>query len=303
MTSRFWDRLGAEHAARLEENGLGQVKRVQALRYFTWRWNLRRALGSQGQYLLRHTSPATWLRAAATPLDLSSKTWAPVDWPIHERWLYSFATRLLWETASRIGADPHVLALDEPKTGGPFPVFWRGRLISQDLANTALEVASIREILVGRQPRHILEIGAGYGRTAHALMSVFPNASYTVVDIPPALDIGRWYLEEVVPNNRITYVDASAWVPQLPAFDLAVAISSLHEMTRDVVNEYMGALNRGARPGAAVYIKQWLRWWNPVDAIETSLADYRLSTPWQRVFERRARVQRLFGEAGWRLSA
>ena len=302
MTSRFWDRLGAEHKAALATNGMERVKRVQALRYFTWRWDLRRALAGQARYILRRTSPAAWVRAVATPLDLSSESWAPVRWPAHERWVYALATRLLWEAASRSGADPEVLALDEPQQGSPFPVRWRGRLISQDLANTALEVASIREALLGARPRQIVEIGAGYGRTAHALLSVFPDAAYTIVDIPPALEISQWYLERVVPGRDVRFIDASAGVPALPPFDLAVTISSLHEMTHTVVDQYLAELDRAGRPGAVVYLKQWLRWWNPVDEIETSMNDYRLPLRWEPIFERRAPVQQRFGEAGWRRS-
>jgi hypothetical protein len=52
VTSRFWDRLGAEHAAALAANVMERVKRVQALRYFTRRWDLRRALSGQARYIL-----------------------------------------------------------------------------------------------------------------------------------------------------------------------------------------------------------------------------------------------------------
>jgi hypothetical protein len=41
----------------------------------------------------------------------------------------------------------------------------RGRLISQDLANTALESTAIPRALGGEPPRSIVEVGAGYGRT------------------------------------------------------------------------------------------------------------------------------------------
>ena len=106
-----------------------------------------------------------------------------------------------------------MLALDEPSLGAPFPIRWRGRLITQDLANTALEVASVRELLAGRSPRHVIEIGAGYGRTAHAILSIYPEASYTVVDIEPALQISRWYLTSLFPGREIVHIDAAVGRP------------------------------------------------------------------------------------------
>ena len=45
--------------------------------------------------------------------------------------------------------------------------------------------------LSGREPSSILEIGAGYGRLAHALLSAHPSASYTVVGIEPARSISE----------------------------------------------------------------------------------------------------------------
>jgi hypothetical protein len=37
MSGRYWQALGAQHAEALLAHGFDAVKRVQALRYFTWR--------------------------------------------------------------------------------------------------------------------------------------------------------------------------------------------------------------------------------------------------------------------------
>jgi putative sugar O-methyltransferase len=299
VISRFWKKLGEEQSKDLEIYGLTSVKRVQALRYFTWRWDWNQLAGPDGRYLLGRTDPIKWARAAAMRADLSREAWKPAPWPRVDRWLYTIATRLLWEVALNEGSRD-VLALPEPMLGAPFPVPWRGRLISQDLANSSLEMASIGEALGGEVPKHVVEIGAGYGRTAYAILSCYPEASYTVVDIHPAIDISQWYLRLLFPDRDLTFVDAEQGVPQLPAFDLSISISSLHEMTLKQVNEYLSAIDKSAMPGATAYFKQWSKWWNPDDEVELSMRDYRLPDRWRMVFERRARVQRLFGEAGWR---
>jgi hypothetical protein len=297
VTSRFWKNLATEHELQLEEYGFESVKRVQALRYFTWRWTPRRLLGSNGRYLLRRTTLKDWVFASLRPMVLKPSEWAPVAWRTFDRWAYVVATRLLWQVAVREG-DYEVLDLDEPLLGRPFPVRWHDRIISQDLANTSLEVASIRELLAGRSPRHVLEIGAGYGRTAHAILSLYPEASYTIIDIEPAIRISRWYLDALFPDRDIVHIDARGGVPDLPPFDLGIAISSLHEMTRDLVDAYINELDRAALPEAAVYVKQWETWSNPDDVLTIGMKDYRLPG-WHETFERRARVQRGFGEAGW----
>lgn len=299
MTSRFWRQLGAEHAAKLDAHGFESVKRVQALRYFNWRWTLRRAIGGeQGRYLLTHSSFRSWMRALATPATLSDAAWTPAMWPRRDRWIYIIATRLIWDIAMRLGSR-HVLELPEPALGAPFPVRWRGRLISQDLANTALEMASIEEALGGRVPSSIIEIGAGYGRTAYAMLSRYPTVSYTIIDISPALDISRWYLTTLFPERDIEFLDAAHYDRITAPFDLAVSISSLQEMSHEQVRGYLGLLDRLARPGAVTYLKQWERWWNPIDEIEQTTANYVLPPRWRRLFSRQCPIQTTFTEIAW----
>jgi len=108
-------------------------------------------------FLIANTKPSVWLEAMRG----SSET----------RWLYSFATRLLWDFARpkwRHRSD----ATRRADAGQPRACKNEGPAISQDLANTALEVAAIRRALNGREPTSILEIGAGYGRTAYGLLSI-----------------------------------------------------------------------------------------------------------------------------------
>lgn len=302
MTSKFWRQLSDEHAAGLEDHGLAQVKRIQATRYFTWRWDRKRFLSQQGRYLLAHAPRASWLRALVTKASLSDDAWSPVDWSRQERWLYSLATRVLWDFARQHGSRS-VLDLEEPLLGSPLPIWWRGRLISQDLANSSLEVASLLEALRGRQPAHVLEIGAGYGRTAHALLSIWPQLAYTIVDIEPALSISRWYLTSLFPDRRLRFVDARHEASSIQRFDAAVSISSLQEVTRLEIHRYLELLDRLAQPGAVIYLKQWEGWVNPVDAVRHTMDDYPVATRWQRLFRRPARVQTNFDESAWEVRA
>jgi putative sugar O-methyltransferase len=298
MTSEFWRQLAGEHTAQLDARGLALVKRVQALRYFTWRWDRRRFFADQGRYLLAKAPRTSWLRAIATRVNLSDDAWAPVDWPRRDRWFYTIATRVLWDFARRHGSSA-VLDLAEPMLGSPLPVPWRGRLISQDLANSSLEVASLREALGGREPKHVLEVGAGYGRTAHALLSIWPETEYTIIDIEPAISISRWYLTSLFPDRDLRFVDAGDRAASLQPFDAAVSISSLQEMTPVEIGRYFQLLDHLAAPGAVVYLKQWEGWLNPVDAVRHSMDQYPVPSRWRTVFRRPAPVQTMFDEAAW----
>lgn len=297
--SRFWQELSRRHHDELNREGLEAVKRRQALRYFTWRWRWRGVWTSrQLRFLLRHSSPLTLLRCALSPLGVSGEAWRNVAWPRRERWLYVFAVRLLWEYArrrDRLG----VVALAEPELGDPLPVAWRGRLISQDLANSALEVNAIARAIGETPPASIVEVGAGYGRTAFVLLTLYPEVSYTVVDIEPALTIARWYLTSLFPGRELRFLEPDA-AQRLAddSADLIVSVSSLHEMRPDQVAAYLALFDRIAR-GGVVYLKQWECWTNPTDGVTLAFDDYPIPAPWQAAFHERAPVQTNFRHAAW----
>jgi len=297
--SLFWQELAREHAGLLERDGLALIKRRQALRYFTWRWRwsgLRRS--EQLRFLLTHSSPTTAMRCLAAPVDLSSATWHGIPWARSERWLYVFAVRLLWEYARRHDT-LDVLSQPEPAAGRPLPVEWNGRLISQDLANSALEANAIARALDGMVPRSILEVGAGYGRTAYALLNVFPDTTYTIVDIEPALSISRWYLTSLFPPERLRFLTPRAAIQLRPgAADLVVSISSLPEMRSDQVAQYLQLFDLVAA-GGRVYLKQWARWLNPADDMTLEFNDYPVPQRWRTVLDERAPVQTSFRQAAW----
>ncbi len=299
--SRFWESLGATHARDLDQYGLQACKRHQALRYFNWTWRWDALVRSeQMRFLLGHTSPITWMRCATAPAELSDSAWYGVTWPRRDRWLYVLAVRLLWEyarTHDKVG----VLAMPEPELGAPLPVYWRGRLISQDLANTALEAATIVSALAGQTPKSIVEVGAGYGRNAYVLLSLFPNASYTIVDIEPAISLSHWYLTQLFDQERLQFLTPDQ-VEHMPSRsrDLGLSVSSLQEMTLQQVEGYLQLFDRVVA-GGIVYLKQWRHWHNPVDRVTLDFGKYPIPNRWQLLYTGTAPVQTGFQEKVWRL--
>jgi putative sugar O-methyltransferase len=293
----FWKELAAEHSDSIATFGLDDVKRRQALRYFTWQWRWRHIHKSeQMRFLLRHSRVSALVRALWRPGSLGDQTWESTPWSKPDRWLFVFATRLLWSYAS--GADHPALQLEEPRLGNPLPVYWNGRLISQDLANTSLELDALGRG-GGGEPREIVEIGAGYGRTAHALLSLHPGANYTIVDIEPTISISRWYLTQLFDPARLTFVPADE-VDRLDdrQFDVGISISSLQEMTPDQVRDYLALLDRTV--SGHVYLKQWQHWHNPVDDADMIFGEYPFPAGWRRTLWERCPVQTNFMQGVWR---
>ena len=72
---------------------------------------------------------------------------------------------MVWLLAERLDADRLLPRIQEPLFGNPFPLQFRDRLISQDLANSVMELYSITErSSLSADDRFVAcELGAGYG--------------------------------------------------------------------------------------------------------------------------------------------
>lgn len=104
---------------------------------------------------------------------------------------YNLTAKLLWEYTKR-NYPKICLNLEEPREGNPARLYDKGKLISEDLANSILEYVSISyhngeegenkylsynsQNGKGLAPvKTIIELGAGYGRTAYVFLKLHPN--------------------------------------------------------------------------------------------------------------------------------
>ena len=131
------------------------------------------------------------------------------------------------------------------------------------------------------------------------MLSLFPEATYTIVDIEPALTISRWYLSELFGADRLRFLSPQEALKLADgSIDLALTISSLQEMTPAQVAEYLAMFDRTAQ-GGVVYLKQWRTWLNPVDRVELTFEKYPIPERWTLEFKERAPVQTNFTQAAW----
>jgi putative sugar O-methyltransferase len=238
----YWARLGAKHTTLIATHGIEHFKRTINFEYAqwavgTWRHGFIRSLIVD---LARRGRPPLGLLARYDRRDLEHVVWA-ANGPVDPTTLRPFAAYvgLLWQlaqTRDRIGC----LEVEEPKVGDPLPVSYFGRLISLDLAMCAHDLNTIASLTDLSQVNRVLEIGAGYGRMAHVLASLRPGVEYTIVDIPPAIAVSKYYLSRVIPEAKVRFV-----LPQglsalaSGSFDLAFNISSFDEMPAAFSVQYL----------------------------------------------------------------
>ena len=132
-------------------------------------------------------------------------------------------------------------------------------------------------------------------------MGVFPDASYTVVDLEPALSITRFYLTSLYPERDLHFVDAGKIDTLECTPDLAVAIASLEDMTPEQAATYLELLGKIVPSGGTVFVKQWGEWQNPDDGVEVRLDDYPIPDGWTRTLHEAAPVQTRFVQVAWRV--
>jgi putative sugar O-methyltransferase len=317
--SVMWEQLNALNAEQVERLGLSHFKRSVNQNYFNWLPanlgdnQMRRVLG----YWMQRPTLAPFRSRMEVPQHFEGygrqrtlETWKA-------RTLYRLFVALLWDQAMREDALGVLDGIQEPELGDPLRIHHRGRLISQDLANSAREANRLFPHLSPSSTNRpiIAELGAGYGRLGFVLVRAL-STRYWVFDIPPALFIAEWYLQRVLPGLRIftfrPFQDFEAVRAELEAADVAfftanqiallpdasvdafVNISSLHEMRQPQIDHYLQHMARVTRH--VIYLKQWTEFKNLADDVHITRESYRLPPEWRSVHDAADSVQDRFFE-------
>lgn len=277
--SNFWKDLNSLHIKYLSKEGFDKFKRSVNSKYFQWG-----TLGIIVHQLLPMIN--VLIKAGFAPL-FKSRFEGNYKSPdsklkiIHylQQIIYKAYTASLYEFVAGFDANKILKNIGEPLIGNPILISYKNKLITQDLCNSVYDYYSIvREINLPKKPK-IAEIGAGYGRVAYVFLSILTNSSYCIIDIPPALFIAQNYLSKVFPKEKIfkfrsfkSYEEIKKefeesrirflmphQIKLLPRkyFDLFINISSLHEMTREQIDDYIAEIDRLGK--GYFYTKQWRR--------------------------------------------
>ena len=151
------------------------------------------------------------------------------------------------------------------------------KLISQHMLISMLEFEKINTLVKNiNKPLNILELGAGYGRTANMFLSLSEGVKYVVADFPPAITLSENNLKESFPNKKITSAfeinnkedmektfknnDVLFILPhqinlfERKNFSLSIAIGCLNEMEKKQIVNYMKIFENISN---FLYIKAW----------------------------------------------
>ena len=151
------------------------------------------------------------------------------------------------------------------------------KLITQQLLISLLEYGKIKSLAKNaKKPLKILELGAGYGRTANMILSLEPQAKYVISDLPPSLYFSLKNLREFFKDRKIKIcVEVNSQKEMMEAldnndilfvlphqlnlfnkkvFDISISIGNLCEMEKSQIKNYMKIFENISK---FLYFKVW----------------------------------------------
>ena len=133
--------------------------------------------------------------------------------------------------------------INNRNVGDPITVKYDREDVCLDYLQAVLELRFIQNNLEINGSR-ILEIGAGYGRTCHTIMSNHQVRDYYIVELSNALELSQRYLRAVLDQetySKLHFVHAEDLGTLAGRnYDLCINVDSLAEMDIEVVRYYLG---------------------------------------------------------------
>lgn len=303
--SNFWILLNKDHVEKISDSGLNNFKRSVNLRYFSWG-----ILGimAQGMYPIWYAIlKGNWQPFFSGKFeDYNDNLGSGVKHlNFLTAYLYKTYVCCLFDYVKITDKFDVLDKLNEPKIGNPFVINYKGKRISQDLCNSVHEFNSVMNHIDKNKINSVAELGGGYGRTAYVFLKMLSKVSYTVIDIPPALYIAEWYLSKLFDKNKIFYyrrfksfssvrkdfekakirflmADQIRLLPK-KYVNLFINISSLHEMKRNQIKNYLIEIDRICK--GYFYTKQWYRSLTN-DNLHIRQEEYPIPKKWESLYSR-----------------
>lgn len=319
--SLFWIKLNRIHLQHLSNSGIDHFKRSISGKYFSW--------GTLG--ILRHQLwPILSILSKGNFLPILKSNFNDYNLNLGKTvrrfntvasQIYRIYVAYLFDYVSKVDKYQILKKLDEPQIGNPFIINYKGRSISQDLCNSVHEFSSIMEYIPNFKKMDIAELGSGYGRLSFIFLKAFPKSSYCFIDIPPALYIAQFYISKIFPKEKIfKFRSFSSFkevkkefeesrirflmphqIELLPKkyFDLLINISSLHEMTRVQIKNYINQIDRLCR--GYFYTKQWRKSWT-ADNNFIKEKEYPIPKKWKILLRRKKHpIQGMFFDTVYKI--
>jgi len=128
------------------------------------------------------------------------------------------------------------------EVGNPYSIQYNNEHVCLDYLQAVFEI-DFMEKYFNFKNSSVIEIGAGYGRTCHAVLSNYNINNYYIIDLTNSLELCQYYLKIVLNKtqyNKITFVNVEDFDKvRNKNYDLCVNVDSLAEMEEATVRLYL----------------------------------------------------------------
>lgn len=320
--SDFWISMNSHHLKQLNDLDLKNFKRSVNMKYFNW--GILGIIRHQLHVIIDQLRVGNFEPFFKSSFDQLIANKGVKHFNLLGGLIYRLFVASFYDLNHKEGhPNDKLIELEEPLVGNPFIVRYKGKLISQDLVNSIHEFTTIFRYLnkLGSKKIRIAELGSGYGRLGFVFLKLLSKSKYTFIDIPPALFIAQNYISSIFPEEKIfkyrpfsTFAEVETEFEQarirflmpyqielLPEkyFDLFINISSLHEMTRDRIKNYVDQINRLTKH--FFYTKQW-RKSRTKDNDHIKEKEYPIPKKWKVIMRRSPHpIQKMFFDALYKI--
>lgn len=132
--------------------------------------------------------------------------------------------------------------LGETSLGNPPHIIFNNSKINLDYLLAIEEYEFISKSIDIKEIKNILEIGAGFGRTAHVLIKLIHNLeNYVIIDLPELLELSKEYLKSVLSQEEFSKVLFFSYDEKQNStieLDLVLNVNSFQEMFPNVIDYY-----------------------------------------------------------------
>jgi len=167
-------------------------------------------------------------------------TWGP-----YEKSSYRFYKNILYNEISRSEDLLNILSrISNRKLGSPIQVNYKNIDVCFDYLFSAQECLFLSGVT--DKIKSVTEIGAGFGRTCHAIIELHNHIQeYNIIDLPYMLEVSKSYLKEVlsVENyNKINFLE-NTMTFEIKKTEMVINIDSMQEMDSEIVYNYLRFIN------------------------------------------------------------
>ncbi len=133
------------------------------------------------------------------------------------------------------------------EVGTPYSIQYNDETVCLDYLQAVFEICFIEKYFNFRNST-VIEIGAGYGRTCHAILTNYDVKAYFIVDLKNSLKLSMSYLKAVLDEeqyDKIAFVSTNQFNDiKKQNYDLCVNIDSFAEMDEETVYLYLNFIDR-----------------------------------------------------------